>query len=205
MANFYHENQVPRGLRDYRDDVSRPIRLNNIYYVVLRVKSGNAVWYHHAAIAIDGGLPNHIESLKDVVRVSINWRKAEMTCVFVRCLVWESLFIMDQAARQKITGERNDRISKGALFCDEVERFLVIGFIGKSKITLIDAAAKNAMGACEEAIKLCAEQMKEDLIPAEAMAVSPAIPRILSIYEESVPHLLGLADTTCGVGGEAQS
>ena len=86
MDNFYHDDQVMKGFCDFRSDISQPPSLNTIFYIVLRVKTGNAVWYHHTAMAIDGDLYSHIESLKCVLRASLNRPKAEIACVFVAVL-----------------------------------------------------------------------------------------------------------------------
>ena len=201
MDNFYHDDQVAHGFCDFRNDISRPPNLTNIYYVVLRVKVGNSVWYHHTAMAIDGELPCHIEAMKSVVRVSLNWRKAELTCVFVRNFLMENSYVLDAATRCDITKELNARIAKGAIFSDTVERFLVFGFVGKDQIILLDVPAKDALDASKKAIKKCDEKLKEVLLPLDVMAVSPVIPGILNLFKKSAPQLLTLVNTPCGVGG----
>ena len=201
MDNFYHDDQVAHGFCDFRDDVSHPPDLINIYYVVLRVKIGNSVWYHHTAMAIDGELPCHIESMKSVVRVSLNWRKAELACVFVRNFIMEDPSALDASNQRRITKELNARIANGAIFSDAVERFLVFGFVGKDQIVLLEVPAKDALDASKEAIKMCDEQLKEVLLPLDIMAVSPVIPGIINLFENSAPQLLTLVNTPCGVGG----
>lgn len=201
MDNFYHDNQVARGFCDFRDDVSRPPSLINIYYVVLRVKVGNSVWYHHTAMAIDGELPSHIESMKCVVRASLNRRNVELTCVFVRNFITVDTSILDSAARHGITKEMNNRIANGAIFSDTVERFIVFGFVGEDKIILLEVSANDALDASKEAIKMCAEQLQEELHPIDIIAVSPVIPGIINLFENSAPQLLTLVNSPCGVGG----
>ena len=201
MGDFYHDNQVEGRFCDYRNDISRPPELINIYYVVLRVKAGNSVWYHHTAMAIDGGLSSHIEAMKSVVRVTLNWRKVELTCVFVRSFITQDSSVQDSAARHGITKEMDTRITNGAIFSDTVERFLVFGFVGEDKIILLEVAANDALDASIEATKMCAEQLKEVLHPIDIIAVSPAIPGIIGQFEDSAPRLLTLVNTPCDVGG----
>lgn len=201
MDGFYHDNQVARGFCDFRDDVSRPPGLINIYYVVLRVKVGNSVWYHHTAMAIDDDLSSHIESMKCVVRASLNRRNAELACVFIRNFITEDPFFLDHAAWHGITKEMNARIANGAIFSDKVERFLVFGFVGKDQIILLEVPAKDALDASMGAIKKCAEKLQEKLLPLDIMAVSPVIPGIINLFENSAPQLLTLVNMPCGVGG----
>jgi hypothetical protein len=201
MDNFYHDDQVTEGFRDFRKNVSRPPGLINLYYVVLRVKIGHAVWYHHTAMAIDGDLPCHIEAIKSVVRVSLNWRKAELACVFVRNFITRDPSALDAAVQRRITEELNARISNGAIFCDKVERFLVFGFFDKNRIILLEAPARDAMEASKAAVKMCDEQSMGALLPIDIMAVSPVIPGIIDRFEKSAPQLLALAKAASGVSG----
>jgi hypothetical protein len=197
MDNFHHDDQVDRGFCDFRKDISRPTSLLDLYYVVLRVKAGNSVWYHHTAMAIDGDLPCHIEALKSVVRVTLDWSKVVLTCVFIRNFITQDSFVMDRAVQLGIAKELNTRISNGAIFCDKVERFLVFGFAGKDRIALVEVAAREALDASTEAIKMYVEQMKEELMPIDIIAVSPVIPGIIKLFEKSAPQLLALINTQC--------
>lgn len=201
MDNFYHDNQVAREFCDFRCDVSRPPALTDIYYVVLRVNVGNAVWYHHTAMAIDGELSAHIAAIKSVVRARLNRRNAELTCVFIRNFITQAPSILDYAVRHDITREINARLADGAIFSDTVERFLVFGFVGEDKIILLEVEAINALVASLKANKMCAEQLKGELQPIDIIAVSPVIPGIINLFENSAPQLLTLVNTPCGVGG----
>ena len=171
MDNYYHDDQVIRGFCDYRSDISQPPGLSNIIYIVLRVKTGNAVWYHHTAMAIDCDLFSHVESSKCILRASLNRPNAEIACVFVRSFITQDATIQASADKLPIAKEMNARIEKGAIFCDEVKQILVVGFIGEDQITLLDVAAKDAMDANNDAIKMCAEQFKKELHTIEIMAV----------------------------------
>jgi len=201
MDNFYHDNQVERGFRDFRCDVSCPPALIDIYYVVLRIKVGNAVWYHHTAMAIDGELSAHIAAMKSVVRVSLNRRDAELTCVFIRNFITQSPPILDHAARHGISNEISARIAEGAIFSDAVERFLVFGIVGRDRIILLGVAANNALIASLKAREMCADQLKEELQPIDIIAVSPATPGIIGQFGNSVQQLLARTNTSCGVAG----
>jgi hypothetical protein len=200
MDNFYHDDQVIQGFRDFRSDGSQPPALSKMIYIALRVKTGNAVWYHHTAMAIDCDLYSHVESLKCVLRASLNRPNAEIACVFVRSFITQDASFQASADQVNIINEMNARIENGAIFCDHVKKILVFGFIGKDRIILLDVAANDAMDANEDAIKMCAEQFKEQLNTIELMAVSPAIPGIIKLFEKRAPQLLAHVNSPCSVG-----
>lgn len=200
MDNFYHDDQVMKGFCDFRSDISQPPSLNTIFYIVLRVKTGNAVWYHHTAMAIDGDLYSHIESLKCVLRASLNRPKAEIACVFVRSFITQDSSFMSSADHQGIIKQMKDMVDNGAIFCDEVKQILVLGFVGNDKIILFNVTAKDAMDAIQDVIKSCAEQFQENLNPFDIMAVSPAVPGIINLFEKRAPQLLAHVNSTCSAG-----
>lgn len=199
MGHFYHDYQVDRALYDFRKDISRPISLINLYYVVLRVKVGNSAWYHHTTMAINGDLNCHIEALKCVVRASLNWRKADLTCVFVRNFITQDSAVLNSTVQLGITKELNTRIANGTMFCDKVERFLVTGFGGKDKVTLLEVTATEAPDAVKKAIKVYSEKLNDVLQPVDVIAVSPAMPEIIAKFEHSAPQLLALISNQCKV------
>ena len=197
MGNFYHDDQVDRGFCDFRNDQSRPITLNKLYYVVLRVKVGHSVWYHHTAMAIDGDLPYHIDALKFVVRLDLKWRKADLTCVFARNFITQDTAVLNSTVQLGIIKELNARIAKGAMFSDKVERFLVTGFAGRDKISLLEVSASDAMDAVKEAVNVCSEQLNDAFQPMDVIAVSPVMPEILAKFEQCAPQLLALIRKRC--------
>jgi len=200
MSNFYHDDQIMQGFRDFRSDVSKPPRLNSIFHIALRVKTGNATWYHHTAMAIDGNLFSHVESLKWMLRCSLNRPKAEISCVYVSSFIRLDPSFMITDNQQNLLKTMNDRIEKGAIFSDEVKQIMVLGYLGKENMILLDAATHDAMEAIKAAINKCIEQYKETLLPINIMAVSPAMPGIINIFEQRAPQLIAHVNSTCSVG-----
>ena len=93
-----------------------------------------------------------------------------------------------------------DMVDNGAIFCDEVKQILVLGFVGNDKIILFNVTAKDAMDAIQDVIKSCAEQFQENLNPFDIMAVSPAVPGIINLFEKRAPQLLAHVNSTCSAG-----
>jgi hypothetical protein len=200
MDDFYHDDKAIEGFRDFRDDVSRPPSLREMYYIVLRLKIGNSVWYHHAAMAIDDGLHSHIEATKCILRASLNRPNAEINCVFVRCFIMRDLSVMTPADHQRTINEMNARIADCAIFCDEVKKVLVLGFVGTDQVILLDIADNDAMSANGMGIQKCAEEYQKVLHPIDIVAASPAIPGIVALFEKRAPQLLALVNSPCNIG-----
>ena len=191
MNDYYHDDQIIDGFRDYRNDNSQPPALSKMYYIVFRIKTGNSVWYHHTAMAVDDDLSSHVESMKCILRASLNRPKAEISCVFVRSLVTQDSSVLNSSDKQHLVGALNAKLADGNLFDDAVEQFLVFGFDGNNTdIVSLNIPSEDAMEAGSDAIHLFADQWKIDLQPFDIIAVSPAIPSIVSLFDKKVHQLL---------------
>jgi len=201
MDNYYHDDQIIKGFRDYRKDNSRPPSLHKTYYVVLRVKVGNAVWYHHTVLAIDESLHNHLESMKDALRASLNRPQAKISCVFVRNLITQEPSVLSAEVKLHSTNDLNAKLLNGVIFGDVAEQFLVFGFDwSDDSIVCVTVPSDDALDAGNEAIHAFKAQMKIDLHPYDIIAVSPAIPEIISLFEKRAPQLLEHVRSSWRVG-----
>jgi hypothetical protein len=106
---------------------------------------------------------------------------------------------MTSADQQGIIKKMKARIENGAIFCDEVKQILVLGFVGADMIILLDVATNDAMDAHKDAMKMCAEQHQNILYPIYIVAVSPAIPGILNLFEKRAPQLLTHVNSPCSI------
>ncbi len=189
MDNYYHDDQVIEGFRDYRADTSRPPSSSELYYIVFRVKTGNAVWYHHTVQAFDYDLHSHILSLKCVLLAGLNRAKAEISCVFVRSFIPHDSTFLLPADQQLLITKRSAIFEKAAPLSDVPKLFTVVGIAGGNSIILTDVESNDALDANMEAANLIAERFNQNLDPIETMAVSPVIPGIIRMFEAKVPQL----------------
>ena len=196
MNNYYHDDHVVDGYRDFRSDHSQPPDLSKIYYIVFRVKTGNATWYHHTAQTVDGDLHSHILSLKCVLLASLNRSKATISCVLIRSLIPIDSSMIANADKQILVKERNAILGTATILSDEPTRFTVIGLVGSDKVVLFDIHGDDALAVNVEARKLCADKYREDFYLIEIMAVSPAMPSIFKMFQTRKPLLLAHVNTS---------
>jgi hypothetical protein len=196
MKNYYHDDQLVEGYRDFRNDLSQPPDPYNIYYVVFRIQTGNAIWYHHTAMTIDGDLYSHVLSAKCVLLAQLNRGEAIVTCVLIRSLIHLNESIITDKNRQHLVKQRNAILNTATKLSDEPIRFSVIGFIGRDKAVLFEILGDDALAVNIEASQSCQDKYEENFYPIEIMAVSPVMFSIAKMFQTRKPILLAHANSS---------
>lgn len=190
---FYHDTKLASqgAFTDLRKDRAATIEISNLFYLVFKVKIGNASWYHHEVCVFDFNLREAIIDMGNRLRDLVSAR-AQVTLVFLRGLIMEDNNVIDAMFSYNMHREYREALASGNLLSDETTSYLTFGYVGENSLTMIPLEADDGLDACSKANGLCREQLNKGFSVIQVCAISPAIEEIDEHYEAQMPHILGL-------------
>lgn len=166
----YHDVQTAH-LFDSRRTPRKDVMDEEIYYVVHRVKVGNAMWYHHGIMLADGlemacsgllQLQEHI--LSDVGSAVV------MRPIFLRNLMAADPQVLDETASNDIAEQIESACATGL-----EDKFVVFGLVGTDKLTLMNVRADDAFAAAALVADTIFKQTNKTFLPIDISIGHPVV------------------------------
>jgi len=180
----YHEDHTQQVF-DARNQPYPDVVASCVYYLVYRVRIGNATWFHHALLLADdideflAGSSN----LQAQIRDSLH-KAAIISLMFVRSLHSEDKVIIESALSQEIYKDIADCLSSGR---ETNDNFMVFGLIGDDqsgfRMALMNLARTDAWSAIKSVHTHVRNNMREPFTPLDVCLVHPVTHEFLAHYE----------------------
>lgn len=185
---FYHDDHTIRQVFDARGVPSLNIQENKVFYVGYQVSIGNAMWYHHAILLADcaATLLTGSANLTEQIRASLCF-DARVIPVFARSLLAQDADVIDSIYRSDISQEIDAHLS-----IKQPGSFLVFGFVGDSKITLIKIDGEDAMAAIASACKATYDQAGDVFFPIDVCQAHHVTAEFSARYDSAAPRIKAL-------------